>query len=85
VWAFELGQQAAEIAARLAVPAVRFVPGPLAGGEDVPAPAGVPVPSPEQVREVAAIAAAIGDENLRESVQKAVSLGLARGPVDRPV
>ena len=29
VWAFELGQRAAELAERLAVPKVRFAPGPL--------------------------------------------------------
>ena len=29
VWAFELGHRAAEIAARLGVPKVRFAPGPL--------------------------------------------------------
>jgi hypothetical protein len=37
------------------------------------------------VRRAAEIAAPIEDENLRESVQKAVSLGLARRPSDRPV
>ena len=36
VWAFELGQRAADIASRLGVEAVRFAPGPLAGAEDAP-------------------------------------------------
>jgi uncharacterized NAD-dependent epimerase/dehydratase family protein len=63
---------------------VRFAPGqvPVA-----PAPAAVPeaaVPSEEQRLLAAALAAGISDEKLRESVQKAVSLGLARGAADRP-
>jgi Dna[CI] antecedent, DciA len=85
VWAFELAQQATAIAGRLGVPAVRFSPGPLAGGADVPPPAGVALPSEEQARAAAEIAAVIEDESLREKVQKAVSLGLARGCRDRPV
>jgi hypothetical protein len=64
---------------------VRFAPGPLTSGST---PAGVdaaPSPSPEQLRRAAEIAAPIEDENLRESVQKAVSLGLARRASDRRV
>jgi hypothetical protein len=34
----------------------------------------------EQAREAAEIAAEIGDEKLRKSVERAVSLSLARGP-----
>ncbi|HZU20137.1 MAG TPA: DciA family protein [Gaiellaceae bacterium] len=78
VWAFELGQRAGEIAERLGVPKVRFAPGPL------PEPAEEPVPRPlepsleDDVR-ARALAASIADEKLRETVQKAVRFGLARG------
>jgi hypothetical protein len=86
VWAFELGSRAAEIAERLGVEKVRFVPGPLPGREDEPetfTPG--PEPSPAQSREAAEIAAGIEDEKLRESIERAVSLGLARDRVDRPL
>ena len=82
VWAFELAQQAGEIALRLGVPKLRFAPGPL------PEPAAAPrVERPVHVRpedaELArAIASSIADETLRESVQKAVSFSLARGRSD---
>jgi len=85
VWAFELGHRAPEIASRLGVPKVRFAPGPLPSG---PAPAPVDeavAPRPEDVTRAAEIAAGIEDEKLRQSVQKAVSLGLARHAPDRPV
>ena len=84
VWAFELGQKAQEIAERLGVPKLRFAPGPLPEPEpEAPEPA-VP-PTPEEDERAAAIAAAIEDENLRESVQKAVRLGLARERHDRHI
>ncbi len=85
IWAFELGHRAAEIAERLGVPAARFAPGPLPSDRAVTAPAEAPRPSPEQLRAAAEIAAGIDDENLRKSVQKAVSLGLAKGSSDLPV
>ncbi|HUY72363.1 MAG TPA: DUF721 domain-containing protein [Gaiellaceae bacterium] len=85
VWAFELGQRAADIAGRLGIEAIRFAPGPLASGEEVPAPALHRLPSADQTREAARIAAAIEDPSLRESIERAVSLALARGPVDRPL
>lgn len=85
VWAFELTQKEAEIAARLGVEKVRFSPGPLAGGDEPAAPIPVSEPSPEQVREASALAAGIEDEKLRESVERAASLSLARGPSDRPL
>ncbi len=44
VWAFELGQRAAEIAERLGVPRVRFAPGPL------PEPDAESAESPVEVR-----------------------------------
>jgi hypothetical protein len=84
VWAFELGHRAAEIAARLDVPKVRFAPGPLPSGT---APAGAEKalpPQPEDARAAAEIAAGIEDEKLRESVQKAVGLSLSRQRSDRP-
>ncbi len=77
VWAFELGQRAGEIAASLSVPRVRFAPGPLPA-PDLP-PASDPISiTPEDVELAHALASAIEDEKLRESVQKAVSFSLAR-------
>jgi hypothetical protein len=85
VWAFELAHRAAEIAERLGLQTVRFMPGPLVTApEEVKAVRG-PEPSPEQRLAAAEIAAGIEDENLRESIERAVSLSLARGPVDRPL
>jgi hypothetical protein len=84
VWAFELGHRAAEIAGRLGVAKLRFAPGPLP--EAVEERSEPPLePSPEDEAQAAALAAAIGDEKLRESVQKAVKLSLARGRLDRPI
>src|SRR5262249_19051771 len=77
VWAFELGQRARDIAGRLAVARVRFAPGPLPEA-DVAEVAQPVVVRPEDAERARAIASSIGDEKLRESVQKAVSLGLAR-------
>ena len=85
IWAFELGHRATEIAARLGVAKVRFAPGPLPSSETTAAADQAPSPGPEELRRAAEIAAAVEDENLRESVQKAVSLGLARHAPDRPV
>ena len=84
VWAFELGQRGREMAERLGVARLRFAPGPL------PEPAEESVPDPVEVRpedaeRARAIAAMIDDENLRETVQKAVSLSLARGRDDPPI
>ena len=78
VWAFELAQRAREIAARAEVAAVRFAPGPLPGPETAPSAPSAPEPSAENLREAAAVAASLGDENLRKTVEKAVALGLAR-------
>jgi hypothetical protein len=84
VWAFELGHRAAEIAGRLGVEKLRFAPGPLpeASEERVPQ---VARPTAEDDARAAELAAQIPDEKLRESVQKAVRLSLARGRLDRPV
>ena len=84
VWAFELGQQAREIAERLDVPRLRFAPGPLPPPDEEPASPPLE-PTPEEEERARALATAIGDENLRESVQKAVRLSLARERRDRPV
>jgi hypothetical protein len=85
VWAFELAQRAAQIAARLEVRAVRFAPAPLpspaAADEGGPAPE----PSAEQVEAAASLAAPARDENLREIMQKAITFGLARNAANRPV
>jgi hypothetical protein len=84
VWAFELGQRSAEIAERLGVPKLRFAPGPLPEPEPEAPEPGVP-PTAEEDERAAAIASSIEDENLRESVQKAVRLGLARERRNRSV
>ena len=85
VWAFELAHRATEIAARLGVPRVRFAPGPLPEQPE-PRTAAEPIsPTAAHKRAAAEIASGITDENLRESVQKAVSFSLARPPSDRPV
>jgi hypothetical protein len=84
IWAFELGHRAREIAERLGVPKVRFAPGPLPEPEPEAVERTVR-PSPVDVERARAIASSIRDENLRETVQKAVSFGLARNARDRPV
>jgi hypothetical protein len=84
VWSFELGHRAAEIAEKLGVPKVRFAPGPLPE-PDVEAVENPVQVSPEDDERARAIASTIDDENLRESVQKAVSLSLARGRTNRPI
>jgi hypothetical protein len=84
VWAFELGQRAAEIAGKLEVEKVRFAPGPLPEPDEEPVSNPVEV-SPEDAERARAIATGISDEKLRESVQKAVSLSLARGRSNRPI
>ncbi len=81
VWAFELGQRAGEIAAALAVPKVRFAPGPLPQ-PDLPPPSARVEVTPQEAELARAIASSIEDEKLRESVQKAVSFSLARGRGD---
>ena len=83
VWAFELGQRAREIAERLEVPRVRFAPGPLPEPDQEPAEPAL-APTPEEDERARALATAIADEKLRESVQKAVRLSLARERRDRP-
>jgi hypothetical protein len=85
VWAFELGQKAAEIAGKLGVEKLRFAAGPLPeADEDAPVFTRA-APTREDNERARAIASSISDEKLRESVQKAVSLSLARGREDTPI
>jgi hypothetical protein len=77
IWAFELGHRGRD----------RRAPG-RAGGQvparPLPEPAELPPasrplePTPDQAAAAASIAASIDDRELRESVQKALSLALAR-------
>jgi Dna[CI] antecedent, DciA len=77
IWAFELGQRSAEIAARLGGARLRFAPGPLPEADAYPRPDPV-VPTVAEERAAAAAAAPMTDEKLRETVQKALSFALAR-------
>ena len=93
-WAFELGQLAPEILARLgeelgesAPKALRFAVGHLPEPEAPEAAehrSHVPEPNEEALQRAAALAAAIEDEELRKRVQRAVALGLSMAPV-RPL
>jgi len=85
VWAFELGQKAAEIAGKLGVEKLRFAAGPLPEADEEAAVAAPVETTPEDEERARAIASSISDQNLRESVQKAVSLSLARGRSDTPI
>ena len=85
VWAFELSQRGREIAARLGVDGIRFVPGPLPGAKTSPVQRKGPDPTPEEVREAARIAGGMGDPELRETIQRTVALALANRRSDRPV
>jgi hypothetical protein len=85
VWAFELGQKAAEIARKLGVEKLRFAAGPLPEADEeerVSRPVKI---TPQDEERARAIASSISDEKLRESVQKAVSLSLARGRGNTPI
>ena len=78
IWAFELGQRAAEIGARLGGDhRLRFAPGPLPDPPVDTAPDPV-FPSDEEARRAAWLTSAMTHEELRESVQKALSFALAR-------
>jgi len=83
VWAFELGHSAAEIAARLGVPGIRFVPGPLPGREPERTMPDPLRPTPAQEAEAATLAQPIERDDLRRTVQRAVLLGLARDAAHR--
>jgi hypothetical protein len=84
-WAFELAQLAPTIADRLAAlleeppAALRFAPGPLpeAPPEPAQAPSRAPAaPSEPELRQAAALAAAIAAPGLREAVARAAAAGL---------
>ena len=86
IWGFELTQRAGEIAERLpGRPRLRFVPGPLPAESPEPAPPETVEATPEQARAAAEMAAGIADQNLRESVAKAIKAALARALDDRSV
>jgi hypothetical protein len=85
VWAFELRQKASEIAGKLGVEKLRFAAGPLPEADEEQAVSNPVEASPEDEERARAIASSIADEKLRESVQKAVSLSLARGRGDTPI
>jgi len=91
-WAFELGQLAPTILERLgeklgesAPPSLRFAVGhlPEPSAEELPdARTDVPEPTAEALQRAAELAAGIEDDELRNHVQRAVALGLARDPSD---
>ena len=85
IWAFELGQRAQEIAERVGVERIRFAAGPLPGPAEEPSPPrpAVPQPLPEHLERAAEITSGIEDEELRETVARAVAASLAREPSDR--
>jgi Dna[CI] antecedent, DciA len=86
IWGFELTQRAAEISARLpGRPRLRFTLGALPDASPS-ALSGPPfAASSEHAREAAELAAGIVDENLRESVAKAIKAALARAADGRSV
>jgi predicted nucleic acid-binding Zn ribbon protein len=87
IWAFELTQRATEIAKRLSVEGVKFVPGPVPEGVEEATPAtatAVASPTREQRERAAELAAEISDRNLRKVVRKAAELSLARAADGRP-
>jgi hypothetical protein len=80
IWAFELGQRAQEIAERVGVERIRFVPGPIPepyAEPEVERPT-VRRPSREHVRRAAELTAEIDDEELRAAVARAAAASLAR-------
>ena len=88
IWAFELTNQAAEIAKRLGVERVRFAPGrlPEAAESDREGARQTPLePSETLRREGARLAAGIEDENLRRIVARAAAASLAKGISDHSV
>jgi hypothetical protein len=91
-WAFELSRLSPEILARLreglgadAPAALRFVAGPVpAPGGESAEPLSPPPPITRADRDSGArLAAAIGDQELRELVARAASASLARARSDR--
>jgi len=86
IWGFELTQRAGEISGRLpGRPRLKFTPGPLPDTAPEPPPSSPLEVSPEHAREAAELTAGIEDQDLRESVAKAIKAGLARTPDNRSV
>ena len=94
-WAFELTQLRGEVLPRLhqagagqaAVTALRFAPGRLpAVAMKAPLEASRPGldPDPESVAEAERVAAEIGDETLRNLLQRAAAASLAKARADPP-
>jgi hypothetical protein len=93
VWAFQLGMLASSILERLAATLgaatprkLRFVPGPIPGREPAPSHENAPEPppvAPGDAAKGAVVAAPIEDDELRESVARAVAASLARSRSDR--
>lgn len=92
-WSFELAQLEPTIRARLrealgetAPPSLRFAPGRLPEAVTEPLPNGersAPPPSELHQQQATALVAAIDDDELREIVQKAAALSLARAESGR--
>ena len=88
-WAFELTQleqRLRDALGDLAPVRLRFAPGPLPEpspeASDAPARSGI-VPTAGEDAAAAELVAAIGNEELREKVQRAAALSLARAAADR--
>ena len=86
VWAFELGQRAAEMAERLRASrdGCRFAPGRCREPTRRPLRRRIEA-SPQDEERARRSPPRSTDEKLRESVQKAVSLSLAQGRGTRPI
>jgi hypothetical protein len=90
-WAFELSRLAPDILSRLheglgedAPASLRFVAGPVPEpGEEASEPSPPPPVTPADRASGAHVAAAIGDDELRELVARAASASLARARSDR--
>jgi predicted nucleic acid-binding Zn ribbon protein len=94
-WAFELTQLRGEVLPRLqravageaVVTSLRFAPGRLpavAAKAPLDAPAAGPGVDPEALAEAERVAAGVGDETLRNLLQRAAAASLAKARGDRP-
>jgi hypothetical protein len=87
VWAFELTQQSAEIARRLGIAALKFVPGPVpeSSAEATETPRStVREATLEESRTASEWAAGIEDPELRALVARAARASLAKAAADAP-
>jgi hypothetical protein len=88
-WAYELTQLAPQLLGQLGPAApkrLKFAPGPLpeaAVPEGSREPWDAPAPGPEERRRAAELAAAIGDDDLRELVARAAAASLSKAAADR--